>query len=54
MSSRYLCQWRRHDIAGDLKTLHKIIKKPKFICGKCARSAHNENFLCQPLRLKKE
>ncbi|WP_438834609.1 hypothetical protein ACPDZI_00170 [Aeromonas oralensis] len=38
----------------DLKTLRKIVRKPKFVCGKCARSANDKSYLCQPLRLKEK
>ncbi|TNI08023.1 hypothetical protein CF104_03045 [Aeromonas jandaei] len=54
MGSKTLCEWRRHEIPTDLKALRKIIRKPKFVCGKCARSANEKGYLCQPLRLKEE
>ena len=41
-------------IPVDLKTLRKIVRKPKFVCGKCARSANDKSYLCQPLRLKRK
>ncbi|AXB00729.1 hypothetical protein [Aeromonas caviae] len=52
MGHKTLCEWRRHEIPADLKTLRKIVRKPKFVCGKCARSANGKDYLCQPLRLK--
>ncbi|WP_421267060.1 hypothetical protein, partial [Aeromonas veronii] len=52
MGHKTLCEWRRHEIPADLKTLRKIVRKPKFVCGKCARSANDKDYLCQPLRLK--
>jgi hypothetical protein len=52
MGHKTLCEWRRHEIPADLKTLRKILRKPKFVCGKCARSANDKEYLCQPLRLK--
>ncbi|MBS4722609.1 hypothetical protein J4G62_20475 [Aeromonas caviae] len=52
MGHKTLCEWRRHEIPADLKTLRKIVHKPKFVCGKCARSANDKDYLCQPLRLK--
>ncbi|MFM5034830.1 MULTISPECIES: hypothetical protein [Aeromonas] len=52
MGHKTLCEWRRHEIPSDLKTLRKILRKPKFVCGKCARSANDKDYLCQPLRLK--
>ncbi|WP_156120141.1 hypothetical protein [Aeromonas finlandensis] len=54
MGSKTLCEWRRHEIPTDLKALRKIVRKPKFVCGKCARSANEKSYLCQPLRLKEE
>ncbi|ALP41427.1 hypothetical protein [Aeromonas schubertii] len=53
MGSKTLCEWRRHDIPEGLGTLRKILRKPKFVCGKCARSAGDKEYLCQPIRLKK-
>ena len=38
----------------NVKTLRKIVRKPKFVCGKCARSANDKSYLCQPLRLKEK
>lgn len=52
MGHKTLCEWRRHEIPADLKALRKILRKPKFVCGKCARSANDKSYLCQPLRLK--
>ena len=52
MGHKTLCEWRRHEIPADLKTLRKIVRKPKFVYGKCARSANDKDYLCQPLRLK--
>ncbi|THJ38835.1 hypothetical protein CF105_18240 [Aeromonas veronii] len=54
MGSKTLCEWRRHEIPTDLKALRKIVRKPKFVCSKCARSANDKGYLCQPLRLKEE
>lgn len=54
MGHKTLCEWRRHEIPADLKTLRKILRKPKFVCGKCARSANDKEYLCQPLRLKEK
>ena len=54
MGSKTLCEWRRHEIPTDLKALRKIVCKPKFVCGKCARSANDKGYLCQPLCLKEE
>lgn len=54
MGNKTLCEWRRHDIPEHLGVLRKIIRKPRFICGKCARSANDADYLCQPLKLKKE
>ena len=51
MGHKTLCEWRRHEIPTDLKALRKIVRKPKFVCGKCARSANDKGYLCQPLRL---
>ena len=54
MGNKTLCEWRRSEIPTDLKTLRKIVRKPKFVCGKSARSANDKSYLCQPLRLKEE
>ena len=54
MGNKTLCEWRRSEIPADLKTLRKILRKPKFVCSKCARSANDKEYLCQPLRLKEK
>lgn len=54
MGHKTLCKWRRHEIPGELGALRKIVHKPRFICGKCARSARDQDYLCQPIALKKE
>ncbi|TNH72278.1 hypothetical protein CF141_14150 [Aeromonas hydrophila] len=54
MGNKTLCEWRRSEIPADLKTLRKIVRKPKFVCSKCARSANDKSYLCQPLRLKEK
>lgn len=54
MGSKTLCEWRSHEIPEALGELRKIVRKPKFICTKCARSAGEKEYLCHPLKLKKK
>ncbi|WP_087020616.1 hypothetical protein [Thaumasiovibrio subtropicus] len=52
--AKTLCKWRRNDIATDLKGLRKLVKKPTFVCLKCARVANEKKVLCSGSKLKKE
>lgn len=49
-----LCKLKKNEMANDFKKILKIVKKPKFICEKCARVAKEKKYLCSPLSLKKE
>jgi len=48
-----LCKLKKNELATDFKKIIKIVKKPKFICEKCARVAKDKKYLCSPLALKK-
>lgn len=48
-----LCKLGKNDVSKDLKKIVKIVKKPKFICEKCARVAKEKKYLCAPIKLKK-
>lgn len=48
-----LCKLRKSDFSKNLKKIVKIVKKPKFICDKCARVANEKHYLCSPATLKK-
>jgi hypothetical protein len=46
-----LCSWKKEEIKDDLDTLREIVKDPRFICAKCGRAAHDEQYLCKPKKL---
>lgn len=52
MKISHLCTLKKSSINKNLKKIAKIVKKPKFICDKCARVAHDEEYLCNPSKLK--
>lgn len=52
MKIKPLCAWKKSDIEAHAKKLIKIVKKPKFICTKCARVAKEKAFLCHAKKIK--
>jgi len=48
-----LCKLKKNELAADFKKILKIVKKPNFICEKCARVAKDKKYLCSPIPLKK-
>nr|WP_086939226.1 hypothetical protein [Thaumasiovibrio occultus] len=53
LTKKTLCKWRRAEISDDIKVLRKLVKKPKFVCEKCARVANDKAVLCSGAKLKK-
>jgi len=47
-----LCKLKKDELADDFKKIVKIVKKPKFICEKCARAAKEKKYLCNPVTLE--
>jgi hypothetical protein len=47
-----LCDFDKKEIEKRLKEIIKQVTDPKFICRKCARTAHKEEYLCKPQKLK--
>lgn len=43
-----LCDWSKRDIESRFEELCAITAHPRFLCRKCARSAHDERHLCKP------
>jgi hypothetical protein len=50
--TKTLCKYKKEKIEENLETLKKIVKDPKFICRKCARSAKDDKYLCKPATLE--
>ena len=48
-----LCKLKKDELSKNFKKIIKIVKKPKFICEKCARVAKDKKYLCNPIALKK-
>lgn len=47
-----LCKLKKNELADEFKKILKIVKKPKFICEKCARVAHEKKYLCNAIAMK--
>lgn len=47
-----LCKLKKDELSDDFKKIVKIVKKPKFICEKCARVAKEKKYLCNPVTLE--
>lgn len=48
-----LCKLKKDEFSKNIKKIVKIVKKPKFICEKCARVAKDKKYLCNPMVLRK-
>lgn len=48
-----LCKLKKDELSKNIKKIVKIVKKPKYICEKCARVAKDKKYLCNPTALKK-
>lgn len=46
-----LCKLKKNEMKDEFKKIIKIVKKPKFICEKCARVAKDKKYLCNPQSL---
>jgi hypothetical protein len=51
--NKTLCKVSKEGIKGDFVQLIEIVKKPKFICEKCARVSKRKKYLCHPIRITK-
>ncbi|WP_197526925.1 hypothetical protein [Pirellulimonas nuda] len=49
-----LCDWTKHDIRDRAEELYAIVRSPKYVCLKCARSACDKKHLCKPTELPKK
>lgn len=49
--SKTLCEWKKHEIIGEIDKLAQIVCDPRYVCRKCARAAHKEKHLCKPIPL---
>lgn len=47
-----LCKLKKDELSKNIKKILKIVKKPKFICEKCARVANDKKYLCEPKKMK--
>lgn len=47
-----LCKLKKNELTTNFKKIIKIVKKPKFICEKCARVANDKKYLCNSIVLK--
>jgi protein-arginine kinase activator protein McsA len=48
-----LCKLKKNELNIHFKKILKIVKKPNFICEKCARVAKDKKYLCNPTAFKK-
>lgn len=52
-SKKTLCDWSKKDIKKKAEALIKLIEKPEFICGSCARASNTSKVLCEPIKISK-
>jgi hypothetical protein len=48
-----LCEWKKGEILEEVEKLAEIVRDSRFVCRKCARSAHEDKHLCKPLAIPK-
>ncbi len=46
-----LCDLKREEIEENWSAVCDLVRKPKYVCRKCARSAKNKDHLCKPKRI---
>ena len=51
--AKTLCEWSKKDIVLRTDQLARLIREPRFYCGRCARAASTSSVLCKPRRLDK-
>jgi hypothetical protein len=49
-----LCKLNSDYIKENIEELKELVKKPKYLCKKCARVSNEKNVLCNPLKLQKK
>jgi hypothetical protein len=49
--AKTLCDWSKSDIEKHLVKLAEMLREPKFVCRKCARSACDARVLCKPRKM---
>lgn len=47
-----LCKLKKNELHTQIKKIIKIVKKPKFMCEKCARVSNEKKYLCDPKKIK--
>ena len=46
-----LCKESKESVMANIDEILDAVKKPKFICEKCARVSNKKKYLCDPLRI---
>ncbi len=54
LDQKTLCDWSKSDIEEHLDLLSELVDEPRFVCRKCARSAHSKRQLCKPTPVEKK
>lgn len=52
MIKKTLCKLDKHDMEENMDTVMKLVAKPHYLCGKCARVATKKKYLCKPVKIK--
>jgi len=48
MKTPKLCKWKKDDMIEMRVMLEKIVRKPEYLCARCARVAAKKKHLCKP------
>ena len=49
-----LCELEKKDLEKNLVEIAKLVNKPKYICGRCARAANDKDLVCKPAKIPHE
>ena len=48
-----LCQLKKKEIEKNLRSVVKVVAKPRYVCEKCARVSREKRYLCKPARISR-
>ena len=51
LRNKSLCKLDKDDSKNHLDEIKELIREPRFICVKCARSAFSDKMVCKPAEL---
>lgn len=47
-----LCGLKKGALKDNFIEIQRLVAHPRYICGKCARAAHESSILCKPVKIE--